>query len=71
MKVYTSTAPLSDDLKAALSAKSGRDSLLQLINRRAAGLESESVELHSGDKVFELSVEPIAEISHNDTPKVA
>jgi|HubBroStandDraft_1064217.scaffolds.fasta_scaffold131325_2 hypothetical protein len=59
MKVYTSTAPLSALLKTVLSGKTGRETLLDLINKRAAGLTNDRVQLHSGTKVIELSAEPV------------
>lgn len=57
MKIYTSTAPLSKDLKDALSSEGGRTDFLDFLNGRANG-GTKKFELHTADKVIEVTAEP-------------
>jgi hypothetical protein len=57
MKIYTSNAPLSQDLKDALSAEGARDDFLKFLNGRVAG-DAKTFELHLGDKTIAIAAEP-------------
>ena len=58
MKIITSTVPVADPVKRALSAREGRESLLNFINARAAGkTDVGNLQLSAGDEVIELTAE--------------
>lgn len=59
MKVITSTVPVAEPVKRALSTKEGRASLLDFINARAAGKADARLKLFDGDKIVELTAEPV------------
>jgi hypothetical protein len=60
MKIFTSAAPISGDLKAALSKPRGREAMLAFMNARAAGTDAGTnlvLEIDGG--TLELSVDPV------------
>jgi hypothetical protein len=60
MKIITSTVPVADPVKRALSAREGRESLLNFINARAAGkIDAGYLHLSAGTEVVELTAEPV------------
>jgi hypothetical protein len=61
MKIYTSTAPLSKDLKDALSKEKGRDEFLEFLNGRAKG-DTKAFQLHTASKVIEVTAEPAEDV---------
>jgi hypothetical protein len=65
MKVVTSTVPVAEPVKRALSTKAGRASLLDFINARAAGTSDARLRLVDGDKVVELTAEPVDSLLKN------
>ena len=59
MRIITSTVPVADPVKRALSAREGRESLLNFINARAAGkIDAGRLRLSAGTEVIELTAEP-------------
>jgi hypothetical protein len=71
MKVITSTVPVADDVKKALSTKEGRESLVDFINQRAAGkADYFNLKLGAGDKFVELTAEPPDASAELPTPIV-
>ena len=58
MKTYTSTAPLSQDLKDALSEEGARNDFLKFLNARVGG-DAKEFELQVGDKTIAVTAEPV------------
>jgi hypothetical protein len=73
MKIYTSTAPLSKELKDALkdAAEGGQDDFLEFLNGRigVGDADSKKFSLRTASKVIEVTAEPVSDL-HEELAKV-
>jgi hypothetical protein len=70
MKIFTSAAPISGDLKAALSQPRGREAMLAYMNARAAGTDAgANLVLQVNGRTLELSAQPVEPTAANDDAK--